>query len=349
MRTTLRGKFFIVLLASTMLLFGTAAHAENITFTKEYTYQASDIDSKVSSRADALQEVKRALLQQLGTYLISDTEVKNYKMTKDQITTLTAGIVSAEILQEKWDGTSYYLRAKLTVDPQEVANAVKKLGNDRERIRELEAEKKKVEAATIEAERLRRELSLSKNDGSSLFRGQADYSRAIEDLSVEDWYSGYLFTLKDGATFIWSNYKETGNNYCTLKPHGTVCIQMQDVASIKRGEYPEGAEVISRPAADATTRQRAEGEWKKRQTDNEKTARAVECRRRYAQLQQERNTVSYDDRMQLFRADCSGVDLGVSADDRAPRQQSSPSYQSSRPDDTDRIMKNAVSNSNFNK
>ena len=143
MGTFTHSRFFVMLLAFAGLLCAAAAHAEDITFTKEYTYQASDIDSKVSSRANALQEVKRALLQQLGTYLISETQVKNYRMTKDQVTTLTAGIVSAEILQERWDGTSYYLRAKLTVDPQEVANAVKVLGDDREKTRELEAEKKK--------------------------------------------------------------------------------------------------------------------------------------------------------------------------------------------------------------
>ena len=60
---------------------------ETVTFIKEYTYMASDIDSKVSSRAIALEQTKRALLEQLGAYLISETEVKNYQMTKDIVTT----------------------------------------------------------------------------------------------------------------------------------------------------------------------------------------------------------------------------------------------------------------------
>jgi hypothetical protein len=94
------------------LILTSTASAETVTFIKEYTYMASDIDSKVSSRAIALEQVKRALLEQLGTYLISETEVKNYQMTKDIVTTLTAGIVSAEIIDEKWDGRSYYLKAK---------------------------------------------------------------------------------------------------------------------------------------------------------------------------------------------------------------------------------------------
>src|SRR5208283_5986287 len=114
---------FITIGILVVLLLATIASAEIKTFIKEYTYMASDIDSKVSSRAIALEQVKRALLEQLGTYLISETEVKNFQMTKDQITTLTAGIVSAEVIDENWDGRTYYLKAKISADPKEVAKS----------------------------------------------------------------------------------------------------------------------------------------------------------------------------------------------------------------------------------
>jgi hypothetical protein len=47
------------------------------TFEKEYTYQASEIDSKVSCRTIAMEQVKRLLLEELGTFLISETQVKD--------------------------------------------------------------------------------------------------------------------------------------------------------------------------------------------------------------------------------------------------------------------------------
>ena len=47
--------------------------AETKTFIKEYNYQASEVDSKVSSRAIALEQVKRLLLEELGTYIESHT------------------------------------------------------------------------------------------------------------------------------------------------------------------------------------------------------------------------------------------------------------------------------------
>ena len=97
-------------IAAVILLMTGQAYAGKVEFIKEHTYRAGDMDSKVSSRAIALMEVKRALLEQLGTYLVSETEVRNFQMTKDQISLLTAGIVSAVILDEKWDGKDFYLK-----------------------------------------------------------------------------------------------------------------------------------------------------------------------------------------------------------------------------------------------
>jgi hypothetical protein len=79
-----------------------AVFAETRTFIKEYKYQASEDDSRNSSRVIALREVKRLLLEELGTYLESETEVRNFQLTRDQITMLTAGIVQTEIVAEKW-------------------------------------------------------------------------------------------------------------------------------------------------------------------------------------------------------------------------------------------------------
>ena len=100
--------------------------AETKTFIKEYTYQAGDEDSKNSSRTIALREVKRLLLEELGTYLESTTEVKDFKLTKDQITMFTAGIVRTEPIEDKWDTATlkYWIKAKITADSGEVIKAI---------------------------------------------------------------------------------------------------------------------------------------------------------------------------------------------------------------------------------
>jgi len=115
--------FVLVLILSFFFLTNTVS-AETKTFTKGYTHYAGDEDSRNSSRVISLREVKRLLLEELGTYLESETEVKNFQLTKDQITTFTAGIVGTEVIEDKWDGKVYWLKAKITADPHDVIKSI---------------------------------------------------------------------------------------------------------------------------------------------------------------------------------------------------------------------------------
>ena len=47
------------------------AFAATKVFVEDYTYQASEYDSKVTCRALALEQVKRLLLEKIGTYVSS--------------------------------------------------------------------------------------------------------------------------------------------------------------------------------------------------------------------------------------------------------------------------------------
>jgi len=177
---------FIVITVSIIcfLITSNTAYAKEIIVIKEYTYHAGDADSKVSSRAIALEQVKRLLLEELGTYLISETEVKDFKISKDQITTLTAGIVMTEIVEEKWDGTTYYLKARIAANPDEVARAVSDIKNDREKTKGLEEAKKRADDALKEVERLKAKIE-SSGTNSTL---QTAYDKAINTLTSHEWF-----------------------------------------------------------------------------------------------------------------------------------------------------------------
>ncbi|TAN41498.1 MAG: tetratricopeptide repeat protein [Nitrospirae bacterium] len=133
------------------------ASAEVVTFTKEYTYQASEFDSKASSRTIALEFVKRQLLEEMGTFLISETEVKNMQLTKDQVTTYSAGIVFAEVIDEKWDGKNYWLKAKVSADPDEVSKSVERLLSNYEDRKALQSANDKIESLSKELVALRKD------------------------------------------------------------------------------------------------------------------------------------------------------------------------------------------------
>ena len=162
-----------------------SAIAEVKIFIKEYTYQASEIDSKVSSRTIALEQVKRLLLEELGTYLEGQTEVKNYQLTKEQITSITAGIVQTKIIDEKWNGKEYWLKAKITADPKKVAKDVDSLRKDRQRVRDLEESSKTTSKALKEAERIKKEISSAQKTDKAKIK---QYNRVMDEIRAEEWF-----------------------------------------------------------------------------------------------------------------------------------------------------------------
>jgi len=178
-------KIIALFLCLLVLSIGHLAFAETRTFIKEYTYQAGDEDSKNSSRVIALREVKRLLLEELGTYLESETEVKNFQLTKDQITMLTAGIVQTEIIAEKWDGRVYWLKSKIAADSDKVVQSIDAMRKDRDKTRELESMKQKSDELLREVERLRKAMASAKNGGRESQR--AAYDQSIRELSAAEW------------------------------------------------------------------------------------------------------------------------------------------------------------------
>lgn len=187
--------FFLLLL---LLFIPHLTSAETKTFVKEYTYQAGEIDSKVSCRAIALEQVKRLLLEELGTYLESHTEVSNFQLTKDQIISLTAGIVQTEILEEKWNGEKFWLKAKIVAEPNGVTKTIDDFRKDHQKTKDLERVRAAAEEYLRENEQLKKELLLTKEDIDKLKK----YNENINKLSATDWYEKGVSMLTDNEGSI---------------------------------------------------------------------------------------------------------------------------------------------------
>ena len=179
-----------ILLVISVLLTTNVAIAEIKTFTKEYTYEAGELDSKVTSRFNALEQVKRLLLEELGAFLTSHTEVTNSQLIKDQISTITAGIVSAVILDENWDGKQYWLKAKIEADPTIVQQAIEVIRNDKQKSDELEI-------ARIRIEKLTKELEEVKSSPTTTPEVKKQrYDEIVKNKSATDWFIRALITDK---------------------------------------------------------------------------------------------------------------------------------------------------------
>ncbi len=215
--------------------------AASKTFIKEYTYQASDFDSKMSSRSIALEQVKRLLLEEVGTYLISETDVKNFHLTKDKITTLSAGVVQTEILTEKWDGKRYYLKAKVSLDPQEVTKLLTELRNDSQKSRELEALNRKID----EALRTIKVLQEKQTPGQFSEGRKADYSKAVAELKAKEWIDkGIAFMNAEKYVDAFNSF----NNAVEMDPTGSSSYLYKGWVLNALADYNQATTVLNRAA-----------------------------------------------------------------------------------------------------
>lgn len=210
------------------------ASAETKTFVREYTYQASDEDSKNSSRIISLREVKRLLLEELGTYLESTTEVQNFQLTKDQIITLTGGIVQTTLVDEKWDGRTYWIKAEIRADSREVIKAIDALRKDRQKTRELEEIRKKSDALLKENERLRQELAAAK--GEKKKKETEAYNKTIQELNAAEWFDkGYAAAIAER----WEEALVAFNKAIELDPKNAKAYYNRGNACGKLGNYSQ--------------------------------------------------------------------------------------------------------------
>jgi len=95
-------------------------------FIREYTYRASDDDSKNSSRKKAIQELKTILSEEIGTHIesslemnVNNSNIEDYNYLKSEIKTLSVAITKLKILDEKWNGETFYVKARVRVNPEQ--------------------------------------------------------------------------------------------------------------------------------------------------------------------------------------------------------------------------------------
>jgi tetratricopeptide (TPR) repeat protein len=235
-------KYILFLIAFHLFLSFNLASAEIETFVKEYTYQASELDSRNSCRAIATEQLKRALLEELGTYVESKTVVKDSQLDKDEITSLTAGVVQLVVMDEKWDGKVYWLKAQVKADPDEVAASIDKLKNDEHLAHDLEEARAEAAQAIEEAEVLRQQLAQATADKQN----QEQYNEAMNHLIAADYFErGSAFTVA-------GNYEAAGRAYdqaIIVQPEYAKAYINRSIVYVQLGRYGKAANDLKMAAA----------------------------------------------------------------------------------------------------
>jgi tetratricopeptide (TPR) repeat protein len=149
-----------------LLICTASVYAQKKTFVREYTYQASEVDSKVTARDFAVYEMEKILLREVGEFLKAERKSVTQGNSQDytqKIEAITAGIVEMKVLNEQWNGVTYYIKAEMTVDPNEVNRRIAELINDKQKTKELEDERNRRKTVEAELLKLKRELERTKN------------------------------------------------------------------------------------------------------------------------------------------------------------------------------------------
>jgi tetratricopeptide (TPR) repeat protein len=179
---------FIILLA---LACTASLQAQKRTFTREYSYQASEDDSKNSARANATTQMRNTLLREVGEFLRTERTLTQNATTQDyseKIEAITAGIVEMKTLDERWDGATYYIKAEMAVDPKDLERRITDVLNDKQKTQELEEARKRTLAAEAEIEHLKKELAAAKNEPQRLDL-ETKYQQTADALSAEEYYT----------------------------------------------------------------------------------------------------------------------------------------------------------------
>jgi len=155
-------------------------NAQEKSFIKEYTYKAGELDSKLSCRAVVIDQLRTILLQEIGVYVESEQFLKTSdvggQFSQDfveNIAIISAGITKLEVVEEKWTGETYWMKAAITVDPRSLQESLNRLINDKNRVKELESLKEELDKTKEQLSELRKQsLESRPNSDNTIIKNQ---------------------------------------------------------------------------------------------------------------------------------------------------------------------------------
>jgi tetratricopeptide (TPR) repeat protein len=131
-----------LMMIGAVVLSAVPVHAEIKTIDAESVYAPGDNDSKVDARRIATQEAQRRALEQAGTFAASLTQVKEYRLTKDEVTAYTAGIVATDVVATEDRGTVWHpevlVRVRCRIDTDVLVRQIDRYRDNEELGEQLE-------------------------------------------------------------------------------------------------------------------------------------------------------------------------------------------------------------------
>jgi len=151
----------------TLVSLSSPTFAEIKMIEAENSYVMGDNDTKVDAKRISTQEAKRKALELAGTFVASLTEVKEYRLTKDEVTAYTAGIVETEVIGDEARGTllhpEAYIKVRCRIDTDVLVKQIDQYQENQELRDQLQASAKEQEALRKERDSLAKQLAAEKD------------------------------------------------------------------------------------------------------------------------------------------------------------------------------------------
>ncbi len=168
MRNNSKRKKLVAAVLSLVLMTLTAiAHAEIKVIEADSAYVMGDNDSKVDARRIAIQEAKRKALELAGTYVESLTQVREYRITRDEVKAYTGGIIETEIIADETRGSlqhpEMYVKARCKIDSDVVAAQIGRYKENEDLKEQLQVSSQENESLKKERDALVKQLAAQKN------------------------------------------------------------------------------------------------------------------------------------------------------------------------------------------
>ena len=169
-----KGYFSIFFILITFTCFVTVCYSKVETFYQDYKYVMGDNDTKNDAKRLCFIEAKRMLIEKVGTYIESETEISNYRLSKDEVRTFAGAFVKTEILHEetKYEGQSVviYMSIKADVNPTSVTDNIKRIKEDKKLEKKVKTQQDQISQLEKKIRTIQSKLSTSDIDRSYKLR-----------------------------------------------------------------------------------------------------------------------------------------------------------------------------------
>ena len=243
-------KFLTALLAAGTLLFASNVNAEIQVYEGTDEYIMSEFETPDVAKQRAKQKAERMAIEKAGVFIESTTEVANMMVTKDEIITMTGGILKlVENPQYQMipmeDGSTFRVRAtvKAQIDTDDITKWLNRNAGERS---EIVKQNRELQKAMEEQDRQIAELKAKLADANSA----QDKEKISEQFAAEDKTFMANQKLQDALKFYYAGNLSGAMNSCTeslsLNSNSALAYSLRGTIYYQLGQYPAAVADLNR-------------------------------------------------------------------------------------------------------